>query len=480
MTRFAYGSSMGRGERYVRYSALQLQRERVVLESSMTAADEFLQSRQLLAAVRQAQPAGSVLLEYLVYDKPVVRHEGTRLTNEPERRYLGIMIGGAEPVVARDLGPAAEIDRLVAGVCESLFRSAPSAALAKRCAAGTPRPPGTPPARAVLLAALSERLLDPFRKGIGPTAMVIVAPDGALNFLPFELLTDTPGRFLVEKHVVTYVSSARDLVRAAKYMPSQTAPAIVGDPAFGSDLQDCEETRASGPAAFLRLCAAAREVEQLQRIMPDAVVFRRDAASEEAVKTLRGPRVLHFNTHGFAYQASELPSVDSPNCIAVGDRLNPEVRCSKWTIPEWDVIVGDPLVRAGVALAGINRGRSPEEREDGRLSAAEASLLDLTGTQLVVVSACETGLGEATAGEGVVGFRRAFAIAGARAQTFSLWKVRDTDAADFMREYYQLLMSGMGNAEALATVKRALIEKRVDPARWAVFVSYGYPGPLGR
>jgi CHAT domain-containing protein len=479
MTRFAYGSPLIIEGHPTWSSSHILQRERVALESSMTSPDKFLLSGPLLTAVRQAQPAGSVLIEYLVYDRPSFQGEGAALKNVPERRYLGILIRGQAPVVVRDLGAAADIDRLVVRVCESLLLSAPNASLARRCSAGVTSAQGASQGRSALLAELSARLLGPFREGIGQTSMVAIAPDAALNFLPFELLTDSSGHFLIERHVVTYLSSARDLVRAAQYTPSRTGPIIVGNPAYGSDLQDCDGTRSGGPIVFTRLCAAAREVERLQSIIPGVTALSEEAATEEAVKELRGPRILHLNAHGYAFQVSDIPMTKSESCL--GERVDsPYTPCAQWNVAEWRAIIADPLVRAGVALAGINLRRSPGGYEDGRLSAAEASLLDLGGTQLVVVSACESGLGEAAVGEGVAGFRRAFALAGSRAQTFSLWKVRDQDAADFMEQYYRLLMSGTGNAEALAIVKRDLISKNVDPMLWAVFVSYGYAGSLGR
>jgi CHAT domain-containing protein len=134
----------------------------------------------------------------------------------------------------------------------------------------------------------------------------------------------------------------------------------------------------------------------------------------------------------------------------------------------------NPLLRSGLALAGFNPRSSGGE--DGVLTALEASQLNLFGTQLVVLSACETGLGDIANGEGVYGLRRAFAIAGAETQLMSLWQVDDFGTQSLMARYYENLTAGMGRSEALRQVQLEMI--RADdtyshPYYWAAFILAG-------
>jgi CHAT domain-containing protein len=114
----------------------------------------------------------------------------------------------------------------------------------------------------------------------------------------------------------------------------------------------------------------------------------------------------------------------------------------------------DALLRGGLVLAGAN---NPElnPADDGYLTAAEATGMDLEGTELVTLSACETGLGDVRSGEGVYGLQRAFTVAGSRSTLLSLWKVNDAATAAFMADYYSRLRAGLGRSEALVATQAA-------------------------
>ncbi|MGH9902031.1 MAG: CHAT domain-containing protein, partial [Pyrinomonadaceae bacterium] len=135
--------------------------------------------------------------------------------------------------------------------------------------------------------------------------------------------------------------------------------------------------------------------------------------------------------------------------------------------------IENPLLRSGLALAGANRRGAG--REDGILTALEASGLNLWGTRLVVLSACDTGLGEVKNGEGVYGLRRAFVLAGAETLVMSLWPVSDYVTRETMLSYYTGLKQGQGRGAALRQTRLSMLKRkeREHPFYWAGFIQSG-------
>jgi len=193
-----------------------------------------------------------------------------------------------------------------------------------------------------------------------------------------------------------------------------------------------------------------------------------NAVLERPLKASRSPRVLHLSTHGFFLPDRE------PEDGAAGSRSGSgRLRGSA---------MANPLLRSGLALAGANtwlgEGSPPADAEDGILTAEDVTGLDLLATELVVLSACETGLGEVRRGEGVFGLRRAFALAGARTLVMSLWKVPDRQTQELMEDMYGRLRSGTPRAEALREAQLAMSEQYPHPFFWGAFICQGEPGPL--
>jgi CHAT domain-containing protein len=139
----------------------------------------------------------------------------------------------------------------------------------------------------------------------------------------------------------------------------------------------------------------------------------------------------------------------------------------------WAAHIPNPLLRSGLALAGANQGKSGDN--DGVLTALEAAFLDLSGTKLVALSACDTGVGEIKNGEGVQGLRRALVLAGSESQVISLWPVSDIGAKEFMTDYYLALRQGEGRSEGLRQVQLRMLRSkyRRHPFYWAAFIQSG-------
>jgi len=313
-----------------------------------------------------------------------------------------------------------------------------------------------------LARALDERLMRPLRRLLGSTRQLLISPDGALNLLPFAALVDERGQYLVENYSISYLSSGRDLLRLQVARDSRTTPVVIGDP-----LYDLSATRAqqrpgqtdlpSQPAINRRsvdfkalkyeaLPGTAQEARALQAFLPGAQLLLQQQATEAAIKQVRAPRVLHIATHGFFLADS--PSDE--NAAAARALLHGSEQPR--TAPQTE----NPLLRSGIILAGVNQQQSGAG-EDGVLTALEAAGLDLWGTQLVVLSACETGLGEVHNGAGVYGLRRALVLAGSETQVMSLWSVNDVATRDLMMGFYKRLQAGEGRAEALRQTQLAML-----------------------
>jgi CHAT domain-containing protein len=236
---------------------------------------------------------------------------------------------------------------------------------------------------------------------------LLISPESQLNLIPFAALVDEDNRYLVQDYQITYLNSGRDLL---KRVPSSNAPPVlVANPDYddGENI-DIATRRGSRDLANLRfgsLPGTAAEAEAIAPLFPKITILTESNATEQALKQISAPQILHIATHGFFLEDVEL--VASPNF-----RYNR----SLWVTPDPNAIAvvnaENPLLRSGLALAGFNNRRSGSE--DGVLTALEVAGLDLYGTQLVVLSACDTGVGEVNNGEGVYGLRRALSMAGAQ------------------------------------------------------------------
>lgn len=280
---------------------------------------------------------------------------------------------------------------------------------------------------------LDEQIMRPIRKLLGSTTNVFLSTDRALNLLPFAALIDENNRFLVENYRITYLTSGRDLLRLHEVGPAaENRPVAFANPAFNHRQS---QTRQIGFRNFQPLPGTAQEAQSLKKILPRLLLLTGAEATEGAIKRLRRPQILHVATHGFflADQQSE-----------------PAKRNQLSSSKE------NPLLRSGLVLAGANQ-RAGGAGEDGILTALEASGLDLSGTKVVVLSACETGVGDVRNGDGVYGLRRALVLAGAESQVISLWKVDDDATKDLMIEFYKKLELGVGRTEALRQVQLSML-----------------------
>ncbi|MBI2928214.1 MAG: CHAT domain-containing protein [Verrucomicrobia bacterium] len=413
-----------------------------------------------------------------------------------------------------DLGEAAPINEAVAQVCQLI-------------ASGQIAEKRMQPA----LRRLSELVYAPLAKHLTNVEHLIVCPDGQLSRVPFEMLLHD-GKYLVEEKTISYVGSGREVARLAQKRSEAEArrlgPSLVmGDPDFDLDLASTGAARAGADASsatrppdgssrreealaknsevrdqkseieqslltsaaterirslsrsftgrkFTRLPAAAEEARSVAKLLGGDVALRLGADAREAeLKAVVSPRVLHLATHGFFLSDQEFKHTNSlPELLASNQR---PFRRSEF---DWE----NPLIRCGIALAGANHFsnsalRTPHSalEEDGLLTGLEASLLNLQETELVILSACESGTGEIKIGEGVMSLRRAFRIAGAETVLASHWPVSDKATSLLMTEFMRRWRSGEPRAKAWREAQLSLLRSKdfSSPYFWAAFTLTG-------
>jgi CHAT domain-containing protein/tetratricopeptide (TPR) repeat protein len=421
--------------------------ERIEADISARSAEFRSESRTVtLEAVQSALPGDAALIEFARY------HPGTDRNATPAApRYSAYVVFASGRTAWVDLGDASSIERL---------------ADAWRAALRDPRRTDV----RELGRALDERLMRPIRARLGDAHQLLVSPDGPLHMIPFAALVDEQGRYLVERYAVTYLTSGRDLLRLQVPRKSRSAPVVVADPAFGSPAL----VVANGPLPASRasvdysqmffgpLPGVAGEVAALRALLPQASFLTKERATKAALAQVAGPEILHIATHGFFLQ--DAPAPGAPGASAGLDRT----RLAKVVAQH----VENPLLRSGLALAGANAGAGSS---DGILTALEAAGLDLWGTELVVLSACDTGVGEIKNGDGVYGLRRALVLAGSESQMISLWPVSDTGTRDLVVDYYTELLRGSGRGDALRRVQQKMLRSpaRAHPYFWASFILSG-------
>ena len=395
-----------------------------------------------LESIQKLIPANAALVEIVRYQPFNPKAPENQRFGNP--RYAVYILYPNGDIKAKDLGEAKPIDDKLIYFRDNLAD------------AQTPLPQLQKSARK-----LDETLMQPIRQLLGNTKTILLSPDAALNLIPFEALVDENNQYLVENYHITYLTSGRDLLRLKDKFASQQSPLIVADPFYGKAGKKVALTRSIDLSEFTfpGLPGTEQEAKAIENILPQATVLTGSKATENAVKQVKKPNILHIATHGFFKPESNL-SERNP-----GERNSP--------LQGERNVVENPLLRSGLVLAGVTIGQSAGD--DGVLTALETTNLNLVGTKLVVLSACDTGKGDIKIGQGVYGLRRALVIAGSESQLISLWKVSDDATKDLMVAYYGRLQKGEGRSEALRQIQLGMLkgEKQKHPFYWASFIPSG-------
>ncbi len=332
----------------------------------------------------------------------------------------------------------------------------------------------------------------PVAEQLGEISSIYVVPDGMLNILPFNAMVTEDEEYLIAAVDLHSISSSRNLIPSS--IPVATGGyMIMAGPDYDTDevtgkkmlaaLNGKRSAAANNQAmrgmahgmrglSFAPLPGAEEEGRQIKEQIAAAGgeeqaaathLIQQKAAQEELLRTMEPPEVLHISTHGFFLEPNEKLKKRLSKLTRGGGGVN--------VPPPGD----NPLMRAGLAFAGLNANAKLlgeiDTDNDGVLTALEALGLNLTGTRLAILSACETGLGEIHEGEGVYGLRRSFQEAGAGAVVNSLWEVSDAGTQALMNGLYQRVLEGEDVHAALRNTQLEMVQSDewAHPYIWSAF-----------
>ncbi|MCK9232930.1 MAG: CHAT domain-containing protein [Syntrophales bacterium] len=381
--------------------------------------------------------------------------------------------GGKDPVRLLDIADRDALDAVIGSYLKEM----------RKKAAGRPDHDPTRLERDAVQ--LYRMLLNPLLPGLNVRTRLYVSPDGLLNLIPLEVLKSESGRYAVEDYRINYVASGRDLARFDTVDPPVGRAVILADPDFdlkrpgqGDTQTPAVEAAEDGrrPAVgifsgvhFDRLPDTKQEAEAIGTLLK-ASGYRVDLyegreAVEENLFAVRHPRILHIATHGYFLNG---------NATASAATRGVRILLQEPVLTNLNDPVQNPMLRSGVALAGANA--SIRVGTDHGLVSAERVLgLNLRGTDLVTLSACETGTGDIRAGEGVFGLKRAFLMSGAKTLMMSLWNVPSAETTTLMTEFYTRMSRGALKASALREAKLKMMKQNPHPFYWGAFIMVGKP-----
>lgn len=384
-------------------------------------------------AVLDALAADEVLVHYWVHTASRILPNGLY---ELEERLLAFVLRRGAAPVRFDLGPLAGVTAAV----ESFVR------VASRWTRETPG------AETLVVAAgeqLAGLLLAPLRAGLPAGHRLLICPDSVVALVPFACLPGgAPGRFLVEDHEIVYLANPADLLdrRLSPAIDASTKLAAVGGVDYGRSgasgvggLRDQPFADLPGTAAEVAAVAAL-----FQRVggAPPAALGGSNATPVAVAAAVAGADYVHVATHGWFRGSRALPDPA---------RRWGGIEARGKALPQ---DAAPPGAACGLALARANTVG------EGLLTADEIALLDLGRCRLAVLSACDTGIGTISAGDGLLGLRRALRLAGARASLTSVWRVGDDATRRCMEHFYEALWQGGGSpAKALRSAQLAMLQE---------------------
>jgi len=310
----------------------------------------------------------------------------------------------------------------------------------------------------------------PIISQLGTFSTMYISPDGVYNQINLEAIPSNDGRYVLDNSNIVLVSNTKDLFLnriKTRLVTEQQNAMMVGNPTFYVDTSPGQPVPESGltresAAVITDLPGTKKELDELDTYLEnkgwEIEKFTDLAANEQTIKEAQNPRIFHVATHGF-FQSKKLEA------SALDAELNV------------NYLYENPLLKSGLLLSGagdiLNETQYNYNIDNGILTAYEAMNLNLDQTDLVVLSACETGLGEIEAGEGVYGLQRAFLVAGANTIIMSLFKVSDEATQELMVKFYRKWIETGNKRKAFVDAKKEIRNEYGDPIYWGPFIMIG-------
>lgn len=419
----------------------------------------------MMADVSSVLPVNAAYIDFAK-----IRHSDIKTEKIGEYEYLAFILSKDRKTVRLDLvnvGPAAKIDSLI---------------LAYQTEIKTSLEKGQPP-REVRLRELARLLyvaiVKPLEVYLEGKRELIISPDGNLNLIPFDVFVSPSGDYLIQHNNIDYLTTGRDFIQPADTSKGSDQIILIADPDYDMSRetrQNIEKKLAfTEPAitrsvsrnlrdvSFNRLPDTRREAEQIAGIFrgkgnPFVKTFVGQEAIEQVLYNINQPRLLHIATHGFFLKN---PDPDpTPNRSFMGENVL-ALRSAE-----------NPGIRSGIALAGANVSLK-EGRDDGLVTSEKIAGLRLEGAELIVLSACSSGIGDVESGEGIFGLKRAFIESGAKTLITSLWNVPSEETTELMGMFYSLWTDGKRKGDALREAKLQMLKQKSNPFFWGAFTLTG-------
>lgn len=453
----------------------ELRKKQAALESELMSGN-----RDFMLQKKSRDASAETLTAYMPVNAVYLDYAKIRLFDFRKKKWLGphylvflFSPGDAKSIQLLNMGPAEPVDRHINEYLREMARAGSEGKL-----------PDEKKLREEA-AALYNILVQPIESFFRGKGHILISPDGNLNLIPFEALVDPSGKYFIEKAVVSYVGAGRDIVKFSRISLKGGTSLIIADPDYDLGQNEIERAKKSGGLTVSQTRSfTLRDLEGMHfdplpdtKIEADAVekilhdIFSQAVSNRQGKKALEytlfesfSPKVLHLATHGYFLTKQEPKQADAMADMAAEDDLmdNPAF------------VIQNPMLRSGIVLAGVNTSLKAGQ-DEGMVTAEKVLGLRLKGTDLVVLSACRTGVGDVESGEGVFGLKRAFILSGAKSIIMSLWSVPSRETVDLMRSFYTRISEGKTASVALRQAKMAIMQKQPHPFFWAAFILTGTP-----
>jgi len=329
---------------------------------------------------------------------------------------------------------------------------------------------------------LRNRIFDHLTFNMNDINRIYISPDSGISLIPFEILPNDKGDFLISDYIFSYITNANEIIRSDKDKnPGKKRSLILADPDFdfGSEkinykIQDDNNSIMNNVQNYLkqfefpRLKDSRIEGKKIASLLNTKAILG-TKVSKSLVSKCKSPQIFHIATHGFF-----IPESSPKKKSKIGDK---RIHLDDLNYHMINHNYDNPLLKSGLLLSGANswieNNIFQNETGNGILTAAEISNLQFNGTELGVLSACETGLGQLESGEGVYGLRRAFTISGIHTLIFSLWKISDKQTCLLMYLFYKNILKGNSIVDSLRKAQITVKSKYSHPFYWGAFICEG-------